>query len=114
MKPTVTIFEAIHIDGIEHMNKFANVRIAYGVDRQQCLKMASESDAIIVKSVIQVDKELLLNSPRLRVVGRAGTGVDNIDILEAKKSNVEILTVPTGNIVSAAEFTLLQILLLCR
>jgi D-3-phosphoglycerate dehydrogenase len=94
--------------------EFADIRLAYGVDRINCLKLTSESDAIVVKSVVQVDKELMGNSPRLRVIGRAGTGVDNIDVIEAKKMNIQVLTVPTGNSVSAAEFTLLQILSLCR
>ena len=114
MKPIITIFEAIHTSGIEYLAEFADIRLAYGVDRINCLKLTSESDAIVVKSVVQVDKELLGNSPRLRVIGRAGTGVDNIDVLEAKKMNIQVLTVPTGNSVSAAEFTLLQILSLCR
>ena len=114
MKPIITIFEAIHTSGIEYLAEFADIRFAYGVDRINCLKLTSESDAIVVKSVVQVDKELLGNSPRLRVIGRAGTGVDNIDVIEAKKMNIQVLTVPTGNSVSAAEFTLLQILSLCR
>ncbi len=114
MKPIITIFEAIHSSGIEYLAEFADVRIAYAVDRMHCLKLTSESDAIIVKSVIQVDKELLANSPRLRVIGRAGTGVDNIDVLEAKRRNIKLFTVPTGNSVAAAEFTVLQILTLCR
>ena len=114
MKPIITIFEAIHTSGIEYLAEFADIRLAYGVDRINCLKLTSESDAIVVKSVVQVDKELMGNSPRLRVIGRAGTGVDNIDVLEAKKMNIQVLTVPTGNSVSAAEFTLLQILSLCR
>ena len=114
MKPIITIFEAIHTSGIEYLAEFADIRLAYGVDRINCLKLTSESDAIVVKSVVQVDKELMGNSPRLRVIGRAGTGVDNIDVTEAKKMNIQVLTVPTGNSVSAAEFTLLQILSLCR
>ena len=114
MKPIITIFEAIHTSGIEYLAEFADIRLAYGVDRINCLKLTSESDAIVVKSVVQVDKELMGNSPRLRVIGRAGTGVDNIDVAEAKKMNIQVLTVPTGNSVSAAEFTLLQILSLCR
>jgi len=114
MKPIITIFEAIHSSGIEYLSEFADVRLAYGVNRMHCLKLASESDAIVVKSVVQVDKELLDNSPGIQVIGRAGTGVDNIDTLEVKKRNIRVLTVPTGNSVSAAEFTLLQMLLLCR
>jgi len=114
MKPIITIFEEIHSSGIEYLSEFADIRLAYGINRSHCLKLSSESDAIVVKSVVRVDKELLDNSPSLQVIGRAGTGVDNIDTIEAKKRNMRVLTVPTGNSVSAAEFTLLQMLLLCR
>ena len=114
MKPIITIFEAIHNIGIEYLSEFAEVKLAYGVNRKKCLQLASKSNAIVVKSVIQVDKELLNNASSLRVIGRAGTGIDNIDTSEAKKMNIPVLTVPTGNSVSAAEFTILQILSLCR
>lgn len=114
MKPIITIFEAIHPDGIACLSSFADVRTALGVNREDCLKLSSVSDAIIVKSVIQVDIELFNTSPQLKVVGRAGTGVDNIDIDEANKRNIQVLTVPTGNSIAAAEFTLLQILAVCR
>ena len=114
MIPTITIFEAIHSSGIELMSEFADVRFAYGVDRENCLKLSSASDAIVIKSVVQVDKELLDRSPLLKVVGRAGTGTDNINIIEAKNRDIRVFTVPTGNSVSAAEFTILQILTLCR
>ena len=88
MKPIITIFEEIHASGIEYLSEFADLRLACGVDRMHCLKLASESDAIVVKSVVKFDKELLEYSPRLRVIGRAGTGVDNINVLEAKKIKV--------------------------
>ena len=114
MKPVISIFEVIHNIGIDYLTEFADIKFAYGADRKQCLALTSESDAIVIKSVVQVDKELLRNSSRLRVIGRAGTGIDNIDIIEAKKRNVKVLTVPRGNSVSAAEFTVLQMLSFCR
>lgn len=114
MKSVITIFDSIHQSGIDKMSEFLDVNIAYGVDRKKCLELSSTSNVIIVKSGVKVDKELLNNSPFLRIIARAGTGVDNIDIVEAKRLGIKVLTVPTGNSISAAEFTLLQILTLCR
>jgi len=113
-RPTVTVFETIHQSGIDELRKFTDLKIACNVSREECMKLTRHSEVIIVKSIIQVDKELLENSTSLRIVARAGTGVDNIDIDEAKRLGIKVLTVPTGNSVSAAEFTLLQILVLCR
>jgi D-3-phosphoglycerate dehydrogenase len=114
MKSVITIFDSIHQSGIDKMSEFSDVNIAYGVDRKKCLELSSTSNVIIVKSGVEVDKELLNNSPCLSIIARAGTGVDNIDIVEAKRLGIKVLTVPTGNSISAAEFTLLQILTLCR
>ena len=114
MKPIVTIFERINQSGIDQLDKFADITIAYGATRSEQLNLSRKSDVIIVKSVVRVDKELLDNSPSLRIIARAGTGVDNIDISEAERQQVKVLTVPTGNSVSAAEYTLLQILFLSR
>ena len=114
MRPIITIFDSIHQSGIDRLSEFSDVNVAYGVDRKKCLELSNTSNVIIVKSGVEVDKELLNNSPCLSIVARAGTGVDNIDIVEAKRLGIKVLTVPTGNSVSAAEFTLLQILTLCR
>ncbi len=114
MKSVITIFDSIHQSGIDKISEFSDVNIAYGVDRKKCLELSSTSNVIIVKSGVEVDKELLNNSPCLSIIARAGTGVDNIDIVEAKRLGIKVLTVPTGNSISAAEFTLLQILTLCR
>ena len=114
MKSVITIFDSIHQSGIDKMSEFSDVNIAYGVDRKKCLELSSTSNVIIVKSGVEVDKELLNNSPCLSIIARAGTGVDNIDIVEATRLGIKVLTVPTGNSISAAEFTLLQLLTLCR
>ena len=79
MKPIVTIFETINQSGIDQLDKFADITIAYGATRSEQLNLSRKSDVIIVKSVVRVDKELLDNSPSLRIIARAGTGVDNID-----------------------------------
>lgn len=113
-RPLITIFEQIHQSGIDELRKFADIKLAFGASRRQHIELSSISDAIIVKSAVQVDDELMRNAPSLRVIARAGTGVDNIDVAEADRLKIRVLSVPTGNSVSAAEFTILQILSLCR
>lgn len=69
---------------------------------------------LIVRSATQVDRDLLDGAPELRVVGRAGVGVDNIDLAAATERGVAVLNAPAGNTVSAAELTMALILATVR
>lgn len=73
-----------------------------------------QAEALIVRSGVKVTKEVLEQSPRLRVVGRAGIGVDNIDCDEATKRGIVVMNTPGGNATSVAEHTLALILSLAR
>ena len=114
MKARVTILEAIHPDGVELIKQFAEVDIHLGLHRDEMLEAVKDSVGIIVRSVVQVDKSLLDAASKLRVVGRAGTGTENIDLEATADRQVAVLTTPTGNTVSAAEFAISQMLNLCR
>jgi D-3-phosphoglycerate dehydrogenase len=72
------------------------------------------ADALIVRSATKVTAELLAKAPKLRVVGRAGVGVDNIDLEEATKRGVLVMSTPGGNSVSVAEHTFALMLALAR
>ncbi len=72
------------------------------------------ADALIVRSATRVTSELLERAPRLRVVGRAGVGVDNIDLDAATRRGVLVMNTPGGNAVSVAEHTLALLLALAR
>jgi D-3-phosphoglycerate dehydrogenase len=74
----------------------------------------ADADALIVRSAIRITRELLAQAPNLRVVGRAGVGVDHIDIQAATDSGVLVMQTPGGNAVSVAEHTLALILSLAR
>lgn len=113
-RPRVAVLEAIHSDGVAALEAFANVEPHVGMEPADLLRLARDWDAIVVKSVTRVDAALLEAAPSLRVVGRAGTGTENIDMELAAQRGVQVLTVPTGNSVSAAEFTVAQILNLCH
>ena len=74
----------------------------------------ADADALIVRSATKVTPELMDKAPRLRVVGRAGVGVDNIDLEEATRRGVLVMSTPGGNAVSVAEHTFALLLGLAR
>lgn len=74
----------------------------------------SEADALVVRSVVQVNPEVLGKAPRLRVIGRAGVGVDNVDLAAATAAGVLVMNTPGGNAVSVAEHTLALMLAMAR
>ncbi len=75
---------------------------------------AANADALIVRSATRVTPALLEKAERLRVVGRAGVGVDNIDVEAATRRGVLVMNTPGGNAVSVAEHTLALMLALAR
>lgn len=65
-----------------------------------------DADALVVRSAVQVDAELLSHAPKLRIIGRAGVGVDNIDAEEATRRGIVVMNTPGANAVAVAELTL--------
>src|SRR5437016_6487923 len=74
----------------------------------------ADADALIVRSATKVTAELLDRAKKLRAVGRAGVGVDNIDLDEATKRGVLVMSTPGGNAISVAEHTFALLLALAR
>ena len=66
----------------------------------------AEADALIVRSAVQADAALLGHAPKLRLIGRAGVGVDNIDTAEATRRGIVVMNTPGANAVAVAELTL--------
>jgi D-3-phosphoglycerate dehydrogenase len=74
----------------------------------------ADADALIVRSAVKVTKEVLQQAPRLRVIGRAGVGVDNVDLAAATAAGVLVMNTPGGNAVSVAEHTMALMLAMAR
>ena len=85
-KITATIFESIHESGIEELKKFASVNMKLSSSLEEVKREAATSDVIIVKSVTKVNKEVLDACPNLKIVARAGVGLDNVDLPAATKN----------------------------
>ena len=82
--------------------------------RDELLKMIPDFNALIVRSATKVDSELISAMINMEVIGRAGTGVDNIDIKAASRKGILVMNTPDGNTISTAEHTFAMILALCR
>lgn len=74
----------------------------------------SDCEALIVRSAVKVTKDVLQKSPKLRVIGRAGVGVDNVDLEAATAAGVLVMNTPGGNAISVAEHTLALMLSMAR
>jgi D-3-phosphoglycerate dehydrogenase len=85
-----------------------------GASREKLLAALADADALLVRSATRVDAALLSAAPRLQVVGRAGVGVDNVDVPVATARGVLVLNAPTANVVSAVEHTFALLLALLR
>lgn len=86
-----------------------------GIDEKPELhKIVADYDALVVRSMTQVDEALLDAGESLRVVGRAGIGVDNVDVVAATERGILVVNAPTANLVSATEHTFALLLALAR
>ena len=74
----------------------------------------ADCDALLVRSAVKVTKDILARAPKLRIVGRAGVGVDNVDLPAATEAGVLVMNTPGGNAVSVAEHTLALMLSMAR
>ncbi len=102
----VIVTEPIAEVGIERLRQGAEVDLQYGLKREELLAIIDAYDALIVRSYTIVDEELLARGSRLKAVGRAGNGIDNIDLGSATRHGVVVINNPDGNSISAAEHTI--------
>ncbi|MDD2496815.1 MAG: phosphoglycerate dehydrogenase [Desulfitobacteriaceae bacterium] len=112
----ILVAEKISQKGIEALLQEKNVSVDVHTDytREQLLEVIENYDAIIVRSVTKVNEELYEKAKKLKVVGRAGNGVDNIDMKGATKRGIIVVNTPEANTVSAAEHTIGLMLSSCR
>ncbi|MDO5089454.1 MAG: phosphoglycerate dehydrogenase [Leptotrichiaceae bacterium] len=104
----VLVGEYIDDEAIQLLNVHEDIEVdvKIGISREEILKIIHEYDALIVRSVIKVDKELLERAKKLKIVGRAGNGTDNINIPEATNYGVIVANTPDSNTVSACEIAI--------
>jgi D-3-phosphoglycerate dehydrogenase / 2-oxoglutarate reductase len=112
--PIVLITEELSPAGIAVLESGFQIRHADGADREQLLAALADADAVIIRSATIIDAEALEHAPKLRVVARAGVGLDNVDVEAATRAGVMVVNAPTSNIVSAAEHAVALLLASAR
>jgi D-3-phosphoglycerate dehydrogenase / 2-oxoglutarate reductase len=112
--PVVLIAEELSPAAVTQLEADFDVRHVDGTDRGALLTALATADAIIVRSATRVDAEALAHAARLRVVARAGVGLDNVDVGAATRAGVMVVNAPTSNIVSAAEHAVGLLLAVAR
>jgi D-3-phosphoglycerate dehydrogenase len=110
----VVIAEQIADAGIESLEESCDVVVLVGEPRDRVMEELATASALIVRSATTVDAEMIAAAPTLAVIGRAGIGVDNIDLEAATRHGVMVVNAPDANTISAAEHTLALILAQAR
>ena len=113
-KPVVLIAEELSPATVEALGPDFDVRKIDGTDRAALLTALPEADAILIRSATQVDAEAIAAGSKLKVVARAGVGLDNVDVPAATEAGVMVVNAPTSNVVSAAELAIGHLLALAR
>ena len=91
-----------------------DVDVNTGLEPDELKKIIDGYDALVIRSATKVTADLLQASKNLKVVGRAGIGLDNVDIPEATKHGVVVMNTPTGNVITTAEHTIAMMMALTR
>ena len=112
--PVVLIADKLAESTVAALGDQVEVRWVDGPDRPKLLAAVPEADALLVRSATTVDAEVLDAAPKLKIVARAGVGLDNVDVKTATERGVLVVNAPTSNIHSAAEHALALLLSAAR
>ncbi|HEX8552604.1 MAG TPA: phosphoglycerate dehydrogenase [Abditibacteriaceae bacterium] len=112
--PRVLICDAISDDGLKILRESAEVDVKTGLSEAELVEIAPNYEAMMVRSATKITRPILEAATKLQIVGRAGVGIDNIDVTAATERGVIVVNSPAGNTVAVAELTLGMMLSLVR
>ena len=112
--PRILVSDPIDPQGIEMLRAVGDVDVKLGLDPKDLLAIIGEYDALVVRSETKATAEVIEASHKLQVIGRAGVGVDNIDLEAATQKGIAVVNAPTGNTIAAAEHTIALMMALAR
>ena len=113
-RPKVLVKEKIGESGVKLLQERFDVEIGVDWDDAQLAERIGEYDGILIRSATKMTAELIERASRLRVIGRAGVGVDNVDVPAATRRGIVVANAPESNVVTAAEHTMALLLALAR
>jgi D-3-phosphoglycerate dehydrogenase / 2-oxoglutarate reductase len=110
----VLVAEKIGASGIDLLREHFDVDTGFDSDSFDLRVVIGDYDGILIRSATKLTAELIEHGERLRVIGRAGVGVDNVDVPAATKRGIIVVNAPQSNVVTAAEHTMAMLLALAR
>ncbi len=110
----ILVAEPVAAEGVDLLRAHHEVDVRTGLSKAEYVAILPDYDALVVRSQVQVDAELIAAGGRLVVIGRAGVGVDNVDLAAATRAGITVVNAPTGNTIAAAEHTLALLYALAR
>lgn len=110
----VLVKEKIADSGIELLRERFQVDLGFDMPDRELARRIGDYDAILIRSATKLTAELIERAGRLKAIGRAGTGIDNVDVEAATKRGIVVANAPESNSVAAAEHTIALMLALCR
>ena len=113
-RPRVLVPEKLSSDGLALLRTTLDVEERKGLSAHDLLGVIGGYDALLIRSETKVTEQLLQAAKKLKVVARAGVGVDNVDVKAATKLGIIVVNSPSGNIGAAAEHTIALLMALAR
>ncbi|MFQ5948714.1 MAG: phosphoglycerate dehydrogenase [Acidimicrobiia bacterium] len=110
MRPKVVVAEPIAATALTLLREHCRVDVALDAEAAELRERMRDAAGLVVRSGTQVDQQLIWAAPSLQVIGRAGIGVDNIDLAAATRAGVLVVNAPEANVISAAEHTMALLL----
>ncbi len=112
--PKVLVAEKLAESGVDALREHFDVDLGLGWSADELAERIGAYDGLLIRSATQVTAELIARADRLKVIGRAGIGVDNVDVPAATKRGIVVANAPQSNIVAAAEHTMALMLAVAR
>ncbi|MBA3921773.1 MAG: phosphoglycerate dehydrogenase [Nostocaceae cyanobacterium] len=110
----VLVSDPIDQVGIDILSQVATVDIKIGLSPAELVQIIGEYDALMIRSGTQVTQEIIEAGTQLKIIGRAGVGVDNVDVAAATRKGIVVVNSPEGNTIAAAEHAIAMMLALSR
>lgn len=112
--PKVLVSDPIDQAGLDILSQVAQVDVKTGLSNEELVQIIPEYDALMIRSGTRVTQEIIEAGNQLKIIGRAGVGVDNVDVPSATRKGIVVVNSPEGNTIAAAEHALAMMLSLSR
>lgn len=113
-RPTILVAEPLNAAALDKLRAIGNVRVLTACDENALLAATTECDALVVRTAAEVTRAVIAAAPRLKVIGRGGVGLDNIDLAAARERGIAVVYTPAASTDAVADLTLGFLIALVR